>query len=310
MSITLVTIIVFAAITLAGIAAGMWIRDLFFAGAGTVGAAIPARRLRRLPTVFDAASEKTLRGRIDQGFERLVLESGSQFTSSAFFLLLMLCAIVTGGILGFLEDDPLMGVGGAMVGILLPLMSIVFQRIRRMKQIREELPIVLDMIARTTRAGKSVDQALDMVATEVTGPLGAEFRQCSRQLEMGRSFEGAVRSMASRVRLIEMQILATTLIVQRGAGGNLSETLDRMAAVVRDRMVAYRQMMAATGAGRVSTMIVASIGPFAYLFLLLVHRPHLQLMFDEPLGRLLLLLALLLEVVGLVWVFALLRSEE
>ncbi len=310
MSITLVSIIVFVAITLIGIAAGMWIRDLFFAGAGMSGVAVPARRLRRLPTVFDAVADKTLLGRIDQGFERLVLESGSQFTSSAFFLLLMLCAIVAGGILGFLEDDPLLGVGGAMLGILLPMLFIVFQRMRRMSRIREELPIVLDMIARTTRAGKSVDQTLDLVAAEVTGPLGGEFRQCSRQLEMGRSFEGSVRSMAARVRLIEMQILATTLVVQRGSGGNLSETLDRMAAVVRERMVAYRQMMAATGAGRVSTMIVASIGPFAYLFLLLAHRPHLQSLFDDPLGRLMLLVALLLEIAGLAWVFALLRSDD
>lgn len=310
MSITLVSIIVFAAITLVGIAAGMWIRDFFFAGAGLGGVAIPARRLRRIPTVFDAPIDKSLSGRIDQGFERLVLESGSQFTSSAFFLLLMLCAIVAGGILGFLEDDPLMGVGGAMIGILLPLMYIAFQRMRRMRQIRNELPTVLDMLARTTRAGKSVDQALELVATEMSGPLGAEFRQCSRQLEMGRSFDGAIRSLAARVRLVEMQILATTLVVQRGSGGNLSETLDRMAAVVRERMVSYRQMMASTGAGRISTMIVASIGPLAYLLLLLVHRPHLQLMFDDPIGRLLLLLALVLEIVGLAWVFALLRSEE
>ena len=309
-SITLVSIIVFVAITLSVIAAGMWIRDLFFAGAGMSGAVVPAGRLRRQPTIFDAAPQKSLFGRIDQGFERLVAESGSQFTSSAFFLLLLLCAIVAGGILGFFQDDPLLGIGGAMVGLLLPLLLISIQRMRRMKQIREELPVVIDMIARTTRAGKSVDQTIELVAAEVSGPLGAEFRQCSRQLEMGRSFDKAVWSMASRVRLVEMQILATTLVVQRGSGGNLSETLDRMAAVVRDRLDGYRQMMAATGAGRVSTMIVASIGPLAFLFLLLLHRPHLQLMFDDPLGRLLLVLALLLEIAGLAWVFALLRSEE
>lgn len=304
------SIIVFAAITLTVTAAGLWIRDLFFAGVGTSGIGISPRRLRRVPSVFDAASANTLLGRIDQGFERLVLESGSRLTSAALFWLLMLCAIVAGGVLGFLEDDPLMGVGGALLGIVLPLLYYVYLRMRRMSQIREELPVVLDMVARTIRAGKSVDQAIELVATESTGPLGAEFRQCSLQLQMGRGFESAVRSMAARVRLVEMQILATTLVVQRGSGGNLSETLDRMAVVVRDRMVAYRQMMAATGAGRISTMIVASIGPFAYLFLLLVHRPHLQLMFDDSLGRLMLLVALLLEIVGLAWVFVLLRREE
>ena len=258
MSITLVPIIVFIAITLVGIAVGMWIRDLYFAGAGQSGAVVPARRLRRVPTVFDAVADKSLLGRIDQGFERLVLESGSQFTSSAFFLLLMSCAAVGGGILGFLEDDPLLGVGGAMLGILLPLLYIAFQRIVRMRQIREELPIVLDMIARTTRAGKSVDQAIDLVAAEVGGPLGKEFRQCSRQLEMGRSFDGAMRSMAARVRLVEMQLLATTLVVQRGSGGNLSETLDRMAAVVRRLDITAAKLKAD---GRTVVLTIPGITP-------------------------------------------------
>ncbi len=221
-----------------------------------------------------------------------------------------MCAIVFGGGVGFFEDDPLVGIAGAMVGLLIPLGYIALLRLRRMKAIREELPIVLDMLARTTRAGKSVDQALEVCAAELSGPLAAEFRQCSRQLEMGRSFESVMKSLAARVRLIEMQILTTTLVVQRGSGGNLSETLERMSAVVRDRMMAYRQMMAATGAGRVSTMLVATIGPLAFLFLMLVHRSHLQVMFDEPLGRLLLFFALLLEITGLAWVFKLLREDD
>ena len=127
---------------------------------------------------------------------------------------------------------------------------------------------------------------------------------------MGRSFDGVMNSLSARVRIVEMQILTTTLVVQRGSGGNLSEALERMSSVFRDRMMAYRQMMAATGAGRMSTMIVGAIGPLAFLFLMLVHRPHLQLMFDDPLGRLLLFIALLLEVAGFAWVFKLLKDED
>lgn len=309
MDITTVSIIVFVSLTLAAFAVGLWVRDLFFAGAGAGSAAMP-RRLRRIPNVFDAVPAKDLGGRIDQGFERLVLESGAAMNSTTFFLVLMLCAIVFGGGLGFTQDDPLVGVAGAMVGLLIPLGYVSLLRVRRMKAIREELPVVLDMLARTTRAGKSVDQAIEVCASELSGPLAAEFRQCSRQLEMGRAFEGVMQSLAARIRIVEMQILATTLIVQRGAGGNLSETLERMSSVVRDRMTAHRQMMAATGAGRVSTMLVATIGPLAFVFLMLVHRSHLQLMFDEPLGRLLLFAALLLEIMGLAWVFKLLREED
>lgn len=310
MDITTVSIIVFVSLTLAVFAVGMWVRDLFFAGAGGAGSSVIPRRVRRIPSVFDASPAKDLTGRIDQGFERLVLESGAALTSTTFFLVLILCAIVVGGVLGFVQDDPLVGVAGAIIGLLVPLGYISLLRSRRMRAIRDELPVLLDMLARTTRAGKSVDQAIDLCAAELNGPLAAELRQCSRQLELGRSFDGVLQSLARRVRLIEMQILTTTLMVQRGSGGNLSETLDRMAGVVRDRTMAYRQMMAATGAGRVSAMLVATIGPLAFVFLMLVHRAHLQLMFDEPLGRLLLFLALLLEIVGFAWVFKLLREED
>lgn len=310
MDITTVSIIVFVTLTLAGFAIGMWVRDLFFAGAGGTGSATMPRRLRRIPNAFDAVPATDWSGRIDQGFERMVLESGTAMTSTTFFLILILCAIVFGGGVGFLEDDPLAGVAGALTGLLLPLGYLSLRRLRRMRAIREELPVVLDMLARTTRAGKSVDQALEVCAAELSGPLAVEFRQCSRQLEMGRSFDGVMQSLSARVRIVEMQILTTTLIVQRGSGGNLSETLERMSSVVRDRMMAYRQMMAATGAGRVSTMLVATIGPLAFLFLMLVHRAHLQVMFDESLGRMLLFFALLLEITGFAWVFKLLREDD
>jgi tight adherence protein B len=166
------------------------------------------------------------------------------------------------------------------------------------------------MLARGTRAGQSVEQAVRLVASESGGVLGPEFRRCSQQLEMGRGFDKALKTLAGRVCIVEMRILATTLIVQRQTGGRLSETLDRMAEVVRDRLTAHRQIKASSGAGRTSTLVIASVAPIAYLAMFLFHRPHVQYLFDDPLGRLLLLLALVLEVIGLGWVFYLLRREE
>ncbi len=91
MDITTVSIIVFMSLTLTAFAVGMWVRDLLFAGGGGAGSAAMPRRLRRIPNVFDAVHAKDLSGRNDQGFERLVLESGAALTSTTFFLVLMLC---------------------------------------------------------------------------------------------------------------------------------------------------------------------------------------------------------------------------
>lgn len=104
-----------------------------------------------------------------------------------------------GGVLGFIQDDPFVGVAGAIVGMVIPLGYVSLLRIRRMRSIREELPVVIDMLARTTRAGQSIDQAIELCATESSGLLAAEFRQCCRQLEMGRSFDGVMNSLSARV---------------------------------------------------------------------------------------------------------------
>src|SRR6185503_15342735 len=97
---------------------------------------------------------------------------------------------------------------------------------------------------------------------------------------------------SARVRMIEIRIFTTTLIVQRQTGGHLSDTLERMASVIRDRLTAQRQLRAATGAGRMSTLIVAAVSPLAYVFVYFFRRSHLDLLFNDPVGRILLLAAL------------------
>jgi tight adherence protein B len=300
-----VTLIAFTSIALCVLGGGLLVRDLVFGGRAT-----GTGRLRRIPDVFDQPAASGLFGRIDQGFDRLVLESGTDLLPNTTFLIVLATSLLLGGCFWLYDGEPLHGVIGGVAGLVLPLVILVLLRGRRMRAIREQLPHVLDMVARATRAGQSVEQAIALVGHEAGGVLGAEFRKCEQQLAMGRAFDRVLKSLASRVRLVEMRIFTTTLIVQRQAGGHLSETLERMAGVVRDRLSAQRQMRATTGAGRMSTLVVATISPLTYVFVYFFHRSHLNLLFQEPVGRMLLLTALILEVVGLIWVFALIKQED
>jgi tight adherence protein B len=306
-----VTLVAFGTIALLALAAALVIRDLVF-GARVAGGTVAATpgRLRRMPNVFDQAPLQGFFGRVDQGFDRLVLESGAELTSYAAFLLLLVGGLLLGGGAWLYTAEPLNGVAGGLAGMALPLVGLAIRRSRRLAAVREQLPHVLDMLARGTRAGQSVEQAIQLVAEEAGGVLGAEFRRCRQQLEMGRAFDRTLKSLAARVRLVEMRILTTTLIVQRQTGGHLSETLERMAGVIRDRLNAQRQIRAATGAGRTSTLVVAGIAPLAYLCVFAFHREHIDVLYQDAAGRLLLLTALVLELIGLLWVFALLRREE
>jgi tight adherence protein B len=303
-------LIAFGSIGLIVFAVSMVLRDILAPRTAGAGAALGPRRLRRAPDVYDKPAGKGLFGKVDVGFDRLVIETGQDLTPGLAFMLLVVCSLACGGGAWLYFDEPLLGIGGGLAGLLLPLCVMAVRRARRMQQIREQLPHVLDMLARGTRAGQSVEQAVQMIADEAGGVLGPEFARCAKQLDMGRAFDKVVHTLAMRIRMVEMRILATTLIVQRQTGGRLSETLERMSSVVRDRLSAQRQIKASTGAGRSSTLIIAAVGPIAWITIFMFHRPHVQVLLDDPLGRLLFITAIVLELVGLVWVFALLRREE
>lgn len=305
------TLIAFGSTTLVVLGVTTALRELFSprnpaaaAGKRTPGA------LRRVPTVFDELPATGVFGRINQGFDQLVLESGLELTPGMTFQWVVIFALLGGGGAYLLNGDPLSGIGGALAAMVLLMVILAVCRHRRLVQIRDQLPQVLEMLARGTRAGQSSEQAIALVGEEAGGILGAEFKRCSQQLQMGRSFERVLASLAARIRLVDIRILTTTLVVQRQAGGHLSETLDRMASVVRDRLTAARQLKASTGAGRMSTMIVAGIGPVAALAIYFLHRQHLSLLFQDKMGRMLLLTGIVLEIVGLLWVYLLIRKED
>ena len=307
MTVEQLTWLAFASGVLVTGAVGLVVRGIVVSpgvGAGTLG----GRKLRRIaPT---ASLSDRSRSAVDRAFDALVIESGTQIVPASAFLMCTAGAILGGGAALVSGQPPVTIVSGSLTGFVLPIAWLAIRRAQRINAVRNELPQVLEMLARATRAGQSVEQGIDLVANEAGGILGEEFGHCAKQLAMGRAFDKVVMSLATRVRVLDLRILTTTLVVQRQAGGHLSDTLERMAGVVRDRLVARRQIRAATSAGRASTLVTAVIAPVAYLAVFIFHRPHLQVMFDDPLGRTLLLTALILELVGLAWVFTLLRSES
>jgi tight adherence protein B len=313
-TIAIISLICFLAITLAVGAIALVLRDLYsprgVAVGGATGGATVGRSLRRQMNVFDEEQSRSLSGRIDQAFDRLILETGFEVTPFVAFLGLLASGMLIGGSLWVYFDQMVAGTFGMMIGMAIPLVVMAVRRRRRMRSMREQLPMVLDLLARAVRAGASTDGAIRLVGEEAGDILGHEFRLCARQIDLGRSLASAMQSLSARVRIVELRILATTLSVQRQTGGNLADTLERMSGVIRDRLSAHRQMRAATGAGRASALLIATICPIAYVVMFFWQRDHMQILFEDPVGHMMLTAAIVLELAGLVWVGALLRQDS
>ncbi|MCH9654184.1 MAG: type II secretion system F family protein [Planctomycetes bacterium] len=304
-----IALICFAAVTVTILAIYLVVRDISGAGTSNSGNFAKRPRLRRIRNVFDQEPSNSILGKIDQSFDRLVLENGSELTPFTAFLLIVACGLAIGGAIFVYSDQPLAGIAGMICGMIAILIVLHFRRKRRMQMIQEELPEMIDLLARSTHAGASLEQAITIVGEEAKGPLSFEFRRCARQLDMNMSVPSVMKSLSNRIQLIDLKILTSTLMLYRKTGGNLPANLERMAGVIRDRINYRRQMKASTGAGRASALLMTVVAPVAFVILMVAFPDHVSNLYTDPIGNILLLIAIVLEVIGILWVSALLRTE-
>ena len=279
-------------------------RDVLFGGRSGSGIV-----LGRLPLARDERKPTGPISQLDHAFQRLVVETGIDATPMAALLLMIASGLALGGVFFLWLNDVIPAAIGFGIGMLLPLPYLIYRRTQRLKEIQNQLPGVLDLLARAVRAGESLDQAIELVGRKAPEPLAREFRRCSHQLQMGLSLQASMRALAFRVRTMEMRILATTLSVHRAAGGNLAETLERMALVIRERLTYRRQLRATTAAGRFSAALVSLAGVCLFGYMFFFQSEYIGKLFSSPFGQSLLATAVVLEIVGLIWIWRMLKSD-
>jgi tight adherence protein B len=188
---------------------------------------------------FDRMMAGTARG---SALSRWIEQSGMKVSISG----VLLVALVLAGVVAFIamaitHTSASMPVGGA-VGFSLPFMVLRFKRTRRLRAFEEAFPEALDLISRALKAGHAFATGLKMVADEMSEPVGPEFRKTFDEQNFGLPLKDALENLTFRVPLLDMRFFATAVLIQRETGGNLSEILENLAHVVRERFKILRQV--------------------------------------------------------------------
>lgn len=153
-------------------------------------------------------------------------------------------------------------VAGVVGGPLLAILILMRLRNRRIKKFVEQLPIAIDIVVRSLNAGHPLLSAISLVGREMPDPIGSEFGLLSDQLTFGLELDRAMLNMVDRVGADELNLLAVTVSVQRGTGGNLSEILENLAGMIRDRTMLKAKIRAISAEGRMTSRVMA-VFPFA-----------------------------------------------
>jgi tight adherence protein B len=179
-----------------------------------------------------------------------------------------------------------------------PYMGVRYAARRRIDKFEEFFPEALDLITRALKAGHAFTTGLSMVGEEMPDPVGMEFRLLYERQNFGAPIEQAMRSFAERVPLLDAKFFVTAVLTQRESGGNLSEVLENLASVIRDRFKVKREVRTKSAHGRMTGWVLAGVPPSMALAMFIVSPEVMRTMVTDPLGVRMITVGVVLQVIG------------
>ncbi len=170
----------------------------------------------------------------------------------------------------------------------------------RAKAFDGQLAEALNMLSNSLKAGYSFFQAMDVVSKEMDAPLADEFRSVIRETSVGMDVGDALQGMAQRINSEDLDLVITAVLIQRQVGGNLSEILERIGGTIRERVRLRGEVKTLTAQGRISGLIISLLPLAVGAFVMTVNPEYVTLLFRDPIGRLMLGMAVIGQIIGAV----------
>jgi tight adherence protein B len=179
---------------------------------------------------------------------------------------------------------PLMlGVGVAFfLALALPHFTVSFLIKKRISDFTARFPEAIELLVRGLKSGLPVAETLGVVAREIPGPVGEEFKMVTEKIKIGKTMEDALQETAERLGTAEFQFFVITLAIQRETGGNLAETLGNLAEVLRKRAQMKLKIKAMSSESKASAYIVGSLPFIVFGLVWSVNQEYLAGFFSEP----------------------------
>ena len=184
-------------------------------------------------------------------------------------------------------------------GAFVPLGFLLYRCKKREEALAHQMPDVLGTIVRALKAGQPLDSALREVGANFSAPIGHEIRLIYEEIALGMPFAEALRNFQGRFpRMSDVRMVCTALIIQRETGGNLTRILENLSATIRERFQLSRQVKVLTAEGKGSAMILGLLPLVLSGLFWLLNPDYISVLFVHPVGRKLLILAVLFEITG------------
>jgi tight adherence protein B len=268
---------------------------------GTVKAAKTAALLKAPQRLSDVHSLDYLlarAGRLVSPVQHTIDQSGLKVTLGTIVLASALTAALAFYLVHtFLHLALVAAVLGALAACL-PFAYVRYRRSQRQLKFEEQFPEAIDLLSRALRAGHAITTGLAMVAEELPDPIGPEFQTLYDQQNFGLPLSQALKNFADRVVILDARFFVTAVLTQKESGGNLSEVLDNLASIIRERFKVKRQVRVVSAHGRITGWVLSALPTSLGLFFAISNPEKYATFYRDPLGMQLIGGALLLQLIG------------
>lgn len=215
-----------------------------------------------------------------------------------FEIMLLIFGLLLGLVVFLTTFDIMLTILALVVGIVLGLLFLNIYISRRQQAFTNQLGDMLQMVSNAMRAGFSFLQAFELIAREMDAPIGREVQKVVSEINVGATVDTALENMQKRVQSADFELVVTAVLIQRQVGGNLAQILDTIGATIEERVKVKREVKALTAQGRASGYLLSGL-PFALGLILYTMNPdYLKPLWTETYGRMAIMLALVLQVIG------------
>ena len=216
--------------------------------------AIAARKPKTHHVAGSGSKAEALAGRLDRTGKGWTM---SQYIYASLGLGLAIAVVI------FLQSGALLLslAIGAVIGLGLPHLVVGFYIGKRTGEFNGKFPDAIELLVRGLRSGLPVAETLAVVAQEIPGAVGVEFKGIVERIKIGKTMEDSLQETADRLNIPEFNFFCITLAIQRETGGNLAETLSNLSDVLRKRSQMKLKIKAMSSESKASAYIVGSL-PF------------------------------------------------
>ena len=242
-------------------------------------------------------------------FETKLQRAGMSISSSEFITIHIISIIVVSLGIYFFTGSYFLTFLVMVLILFFPFLILNLRIAQRMRKFHDQLPDTLQLVSGSLKAGYSFNQALSMVIEETMPPTSDEFRRVLSEIRMGLEEKEALENMAKRIGSEHFDWVVMSVNISREVGGNLAEVMEIIASTIRERDTVMRQIKALTSEGRLSAYILIGLPILLAVALSLLNREYISLLFTSFVGLIMVGIAVILMVIGIIWILKIIKVE-